>query len=256
MRPALFLDFIRPPDSRHRYGPHRSQRADLHLPDRGGAPYPLVILIHGGSWRARYGRRMMRGLARDLTGRGRAVWNIEYRRMGLGQGGGWPTTLEDVGAAIDHLADAGLPVDLEGVVVIGYSAGGQLALWAASRDDSRVPIRRVAAQAGVCNMAGTARDDPDSIVRRFLGGGPDDVPDRYAAADPMQRVPLGIDTLLVHGEDDETVLARRSREYAAAARAAGDQIALVELPATDHRAHIDPRSEAWGAVVEWLEHRT
>jgi acetyl esterase/lipase len=200
---------------------------------------------------------MMRGLARDLTRRGFAAWNIEYRRMGWGDGGGYPVTLEDVAAAIDHLAEiAATPLDLDRVVAIGYSAGGQLALWAASRADSRVRIRRVASQAGVCNMAGTARTDPDSVVHRFLGGEPDEVPDRYAAADPMQRVPLAIPTLLVHGVDDETVSVERSREYAAAARAAGDDVTLVEPPATGHRAHIDPRSDAWRAVAEWLDRAT
>ena len=84
------------------------------------------MLIHGGFWRQRYGRELEGGIARDLAARGWAVWNIEYRR--LGGEGGWPTTFEDVEAAI-----RALPVDAARVVAIGHSAGGQLALWAASR---------------------------------------------------------------------------------------------------------------------------
>ncbi len=59
------------------------------------------------------------------------MWNIEYRRVG--DGGGWPATFEDVAAAIDHLATLDAPVDLERVSILGHSAGGHLALWAAGR---------------------------------------------------------------------------------------------------------------------------
>ena len=62
-------------------------------------------MIHGGFWRARYGRKLMRDLCQDLAERGWAAWNIEYRRLGRGSGGGWPTTFADVAAAIDHLEE-------------------------------------------------------------------------------------------------------------------------------------------------------
>jgi acetyl esterase/lipase len=256
----LLRNALRPPSSRHRYGPHRCHRADLHLP-AGTGPHPVAILIHGGSWRARYDRRMMRGLAHDLNGRGWAAWNVEYRRIGRGQGGGWPATLEDVAAGIDHLAGVEAPLDLSRVICIGFSAGGQLALWAAARPglpdgapgaSPRLRIDRVASQAGVCDMAGAARVDSEAAVVDFLGGEPGDVPERYAVADPIERVPLGIDTLLVHGQIDATVSVERSRAYARAARMAGDQVELVELRHADHRAHLDTRSAAWAAVVHWL----
>ena len=91
--------------TRHSYGPHRQHRADLHVPS-GTGPFPVAITIHGGYWRAKWSRWVLRPMARDLTRRGFAVWNIEYRRMGRRQGGGWPQTFGDVGAAIDHLAHA------------------------------------------------------------------------------------------------------------------------------------------------------
>src|SRR3954471_19634174 len=121
---------------RHSYGDHRLQSTDLYVP-RGEGPHRVVILIHGGSWRAKYGRWVMRLVAADLVRRGYAVWNVGYRRMGRGEGGGWPATFDDVGAAVDLLAAVGDPrVDLADVVLVGHSAGGQLALWAASRADS------------------------------------------------------------------------------------------------------------------------
>jgi acetyl esterase/lipase len=191
----------------------------------------------------------MKGACADLARRGVAAWNVEYRRIGRGQGGGWPMTFDDVSAAIDHLAALEDPrLDLsEGVTALGHSAGGQLALWSASRRDARVPVRRVVAQAAVCNLA--VAGEP---AWELLGGSPSEVPDRYDFADPMRLVPLGVPTLLVHGASDETVPVKRSREYAEAARAAGDDVTLVEPVPGGHRVHPDPRSEAWRVAAEWI----
>jgi acetyl esterase/lipase len=208
----------------------------------------VVILIHGGSWRARYGKVVMKPLAADLVRRGFAAWNIEYRRLGRHQGGGYPMTFDDVGAAIDHLASLDHPrLDLGEVTIIGHSAGGHLALWAPSRANSPVRLRRVIGQAPICNLAAA------SPAVELMGGTPDEVPERYAECDPRQLLPVGIPVLLVHGAHDMTVPVVRSREYAEAARAAGDQISLVEPDPGGHRSHIDPRTPAWRAAVEWLE---
>lgn len=261
MAPLRFLlDLLRRPSARHRYGQAALQRIDLHVPP-GAGPHPVAILLHGGSWLGglRYSKLLMRPLAADLTRRGWAAWNVEYRR---GATGGWPATFEDVAAAVDLLAEARDPrLDLERVIAVGHSAGGQLALWAAARPraapgapgrEPRVRISRVVSLAGVCVMAKPARGEPTGAIGTFLGGGPDEVPERYAEADPIGRVPLGIPTLLVHGEADDTVPVKRSREYAQAARAAGDDVKLVEIPGADHRDPIDPRGACWRAVVEWL----
>jgi fermentation-respiration switch protein FrsA (DUF1100 family) len=110
-----------------------------------------------------------------------------------------------------------------------------------------VEVRRVVAQSAVLDMI--AAGEP---AAEFLGGRPDEVPDRYAAANPMELIPVGKPTLLVHGAEDETVPLRRSRAYAEAARAAGDAVELVEPVPGHHRVHIDPRSEAWRIVAEWV----
>ena len=244
--PRVLLDLLARPE-RHRYGTHRAQRADLYLPE-GPGPHPVAVTIHGGYWRAKYTKRVMKAVSVDLSRRGIAAWNIEYRKVGRGQGGGWPATFDDVGAAIDHLAVIGGDrLDLDGVTVVGHSAGGQLALWSASRAEPGVRVRRVIAQAAVCNLV-TAGDP----AWEFLGGSPDQVPDRFAKANPMQLVPLGVPTLLVHGADDETVPVARSREYAEAAAAAGDDVRLIEPSPGGHRVHIDPRSDAWRAAADWV----
>jgi acetyl esterase/lipase len=263
-RSRLILDILRSGGGRtYSYGPDRSQRADLYLP-RGAGTHPVMILIHGGSWTARYGRIVMRGLAGDLLRRGWAVWNIEYRRVG--NGGGWPATFADVAAAIDYLAGVAAPLDLDRVSVLGHSAGGHLALWAAARERlpadapghldgaPRVPLQRVIAQAAVCDLTDAYRRWHGGAVQALMGAAPQDAPERYASADPMQLLPLSMPALLVHGTLDETVSVKLSRGYERADRAAGGAVELVEIAgeAGRHRAHIDPRGEAWAAVIARL----
>ncbi|GAC1438444.1 MAG: hypothetical protein NVSMB51_14320 [Solirubrobacteraceae bacterium] len=243
----------------YRYGEHASQRADLHLPPSGAGPFPVAVVIHGGSWQALYGKVVMRPLCADLARRGWAAWNVEYRRLGRGQGGGWPTTFEDVAAAIDYLRKLDAPLDLTRVVVIGHSAGGQLALWAAGRD--RLPdgapgaepaVEPIAAisLAGVNDLAGAYRENIGGAVGALMGGAPDERPERYAIGDPLALAPLEIPVLLVHGTDDETVSVRRSRDYAAR----GGEVRLVEIAgaAGGHRAQISPFGSGWDTATRWL----
>ncbi len=85
------------------YGSEPRQCGDLSVPQQSG-PYPTVILIHGGYWRARYGLDRMNGVASDLAKRGYAAWNIKYRRIG-NPGGGWPGTLQDGARATDYVRE-------------------------------------------------------------------------------------------------------------------------------------------------------
>jgi acetyl esterase/lipase len=240
------------------YGPHPSQRGDLYVPERPKAP--VVCLLHGGFWRMPYGRDQMVPLAEDLVAHGFAVWNLEYRR--LGEGGGWPTTFEDVALGIDHLAalvEGGEDLDLSRVATMGHSAGGHLALWAAGRhhvQGSPNPKVRVAATVGQAAVADLHRafelDLSQSVVAELLGGSPSDHPERYASASPRALLPLRIPQLLVHGTSDDVVPIEIARSYAKAAQDAGDAAALLELPAADHFAHLDVLSPAWAAVRGWL----
>ncbi|HEY7934236.1 MAG TPA: alpha/beta hydrolase [Solirubrobacteraceae bacterium] len=259
-RARLIRDCLFTRGRSYSYGSHRSQRADLHLPGRAG-PHPVMVLIHGGSWHKRYGKIVMRSLASDLLGRGFAVWNIEYRR--LGEGGGWPETFQDVASAIDLLVEIDAPLDLQSVSVVGHSAGGQLALWAAARERlvanapggaPAIALRRVISQAGVCDLAGAYRQWHGGAVDALMGGSPRQFPERYAIADPLMHVALAMPVLLVHGVMDATVSIQLSRHYARAAADAGGSVELIEIEGAPgaHRAHIDPRGEAWAAVTGWL----
>jgi dipeptidyl aminopeptidase/acylaminoacyl peptidase len=194
----------------------------------------------------------MDALCRDLVGAGWAAWNLEYRRLGFLAGGGWPETFEDVAAGIDHLAE--LPgLDLGTVVAIGHSAGGHLALWAASRELPRVRVTHAVGQAAVSDLREAARLGLSrNAAETLLGGSPVQRPERYRRASPIERLPLGLPQLLVHGEEDANVPVAMSLRYRHAALAAGDHVDLVVLPGTGHFEHLDPTSEAWKAVRAWL----
>lgn len=237
--------------ARHRYGPDPSQVADLHLPD-GPGPHPVAVLLHGGHWSTRFGKLVCRPLARDLASRGWAVWNLEYRRLGTGRGGGggWPTTFEDVAGGIDALATVAAPLDLSRVLLVGHSAGGQLALWAASRPSlpadavgsgPRVVASRVVALAPVTDLDRSGRS-----AQWLMGGPPDAEPERWAQADPVRAGGPGLPVLVVHPTADATVPVELSRIYAATTGAT-----LVET-AGAHRDPIDPTSVAWAAALRWL----
>ena len=263
VRPALTPDL-------HRYGPRRDQVADAWVPrGRGPGPYPVVVVVHGGLWLDAFGRDLMDAACADLAGRGWLAWNLEYRRVGsfrLGArwaGGGWPGTFADVAAGIDHIIQCPDTADPGRVAALGHSAGGQLAMWAAARPGlpdgapgahPAVVLRRVVSLAGVLDLT-AAVEDPRLVVggvAGLLGGRPDQVPDRYRLASPVERLPLGIPQMVVHGEDDRTVPPDHSREHARRAREAGDVVDLAIVPRTGHMELIDPRSQAWATVVDWL----
>jgi acetyl esterase/lipase len=148
-----------------------------------------------------------------------------------------------------------LDLDLHKVAVVGHSAGGQLAIWVAARPtlpagsagaSPSVVVRGVVSQAGVLDLiGGYAEWLSNGAVADVLGGSPAELPDRYAAASPLELVPLGVPTTLVHGDADDAVPIGQSERYAAAAEAAGDEVDFIRLPGVDHFALIDPASTAW-----------
>jgi acetyl esterase/lipase len=209
----------------------------------------VAVVIHGGFWRDAYDRTLMDDLCEDLAATGWAAWNLEYRR--LGGGGGWPETFDDVAAGIDHLDR--LVDDLSVVVTIGHSAGGHLALWAATRPDPRVRVTHAVAQAGVVDLVEAARLGLSrGVAEELLGGSPSEVPELYDLASPAARLPLGVPQLLVHGGRDEIVPAEMSRTYARSTAAAGDRIELIVHEELGHFEHLDPSSAAWASVRTWL----
>jgi acetyl esterase/lipase len=247
------------------YGDDPNQVADLWLP-AGKGPFPAVVMIHGGCWQASVATHSyMNYAAEDLRRRGIAVWNIEYRSVDQ-PGGGYPGTFKDVAAAIDRLVIEAPHdgVSLRRVVVVGHSAGGHLALWAAARHrlPASSPLHWAAPQpmAGVVDLAGIPDLKTDTetacgaeVLHKLTGAPTPERPDVYADTSPAALLPLGAPQVVIHGAQDTTVPPAVGQAYAAAARAAGDRLEVLTPPG-GHVEEVTPGQPAWAEAVSAVQH--
>jgi len=233
-----------PADRRVAYGSDPNQFGDLRLP-RGAGPFPVAMNIHGGFWRAKYDLLHAGHLCAALTRKGIATWNLEYRRVG-NAGGGWPGTFEDIVSGYRFLPQIAkqYELDMRKVLVMGHSAGGQLALCLAGHEPA---VTRAVSLAGVVDLQRTfeLHLSNDAVVD-FLGGKPTEVPDHYQEADPMRLAEGKAKQVLIHGTKDDVVPFSFSREYVE--KKGGGSVSLVEIAGADHFDLIDPRSSAWKQV--------
>jgi acetyl esterase/lipase len=234
------------------YGDDPEQKAELHRP--AARSHGVVVVLHGGFWRATYDLSLGRPLAESLARHGWTALNLEYRRAG--NGGGFPETFDDITAGIDLLADVD-DLDTSRVITLGHSAGGHLAVWAAGRpkldevrwSQPRVPVTAAVSQAGVLDLR-TAVDDwlGGGAVEGFLGTDPATID----LADPLARVPLDVPVWCIHGRDDLQVPISQSQTYVKAARAAGARAALATVDG-DHFVLVDTTTSAWTRTLEILD---
>ncbi|MGW7272268.1 alpha/beta hydrolase [Streptomyces sp. NPDC054864] len=260
------------PDATAAYGEHPDQVVDFYEPRTGGdAPAPLVVVLHGGAWRAPYDRLHITPFADFLARRGFAVVNVEYRRgssiPAQGDGpvaGRWPETFDDVAAAFDALPGLvreHLPVaDTRRTVVTGHSAGGHLALWAGARhvlpDGSPwrigrpAPFRGVVALAPIADFRAAQELGVCSDASLQLLGGKDKFEERLPHADPAALLPTGIATTVVQGRTDIVVPQAVAEAYADAAAGAGEVVGLTLLEDVGHFPLIDPAADACAVVAE------
>lgn len=254
-------------DATASYGRHADQVVEFYAPraDPGGAKAPLAVVLHGGAWRAAYDRRHISPFAAFLARRAFAVATVEYRRGGAepGAAGRWPQTLDDVAAAMDALprlvADVLPQADSRRTVVIGHSAGGHLALWAAARHvlprDSpwRLPepsVMGVVALAPIADLT-MARELAvcSDAALQFLGGS-ELFEERRRHADPAALLPTGVPTTVVQGRDDIVVPAGIAESFVRAAAEAGQPVGLTLVEEAGHFPLIDPEADACAVVAE------
>ncbi|MFH8292684.1 alpha/beta hydrolase family protein [Streptomyces sp. NPDC018059] len=261
------------PDATAAYGTHPDQVVDFYAPRGDTArPAPLVVVLHGGAWRAPYDRRHVTPFADFLARRGFAVANVEYRRGSSipaqgGKGpvaGRWPETFDDVAAAFDALpalVRKALPVaDVRRTVVTGHSAGGHLALWAAARHllpadapwrtERPAPLRGVVALAPIADLKVAEALEVCGGASAQLLGGEGRFQERLPYADPAALLPTGIATTVVQGREDIVVPQPVAEAYADAAAKAGEVVGLTLLEAVGHFPLIDPAADACAVVAE------
>ncbi|AOW88118.1 MULTISPECIES: alpha/beta hydrolase [Streptomyces] len=264
------------PDGTAAYGELPDQVVDFYAPRGAGGPggaAPVVVVLHGGSWRAPYDRRHISPFAGFLAQRGFAVASVEYRRGARGPGGEdagepvagrWPDTFDDVAAAVDALPELvrrHLPgADVRRMVLTGHSAGGHLALWAASRHvlpadapwrtDRPAPLRGVVALAPIADFEVADQLGVCGGAARQLLGSEKLFAERRPYADPALLLPTGIATTLVQGRADVDVPQAVADAYADAAAKAGEVVGVTLLEDVGHYPLIDPAADACAVVAE------
>jgi acetyl esterase/lipase len=249
------------------YGAAPSQYAELFLP-AGKGPFPVAVLVHGGCWTKAFGGiTQLRNMAGALAARGIAAWNVEYRRVDEA-GGGYPGTYRDMNAALDLLARTARdhPLDLDRLVAVGHSAGGQLVQWLAARpripatsplyQAHPVPVRHVVSLGGLADLRREAALLKTSCERDIaeLAGTPSATrPDVFSDTNAGDLMPNGSHTILITGELDTISPPRVAHDFAARARAAGDAADVVILPGASHYDEVAATSGAWPRVLRAIE---
>jgi acetyl esterase/lipase len=233
-------------DQRLSYGDDANQFVDIRVP-AGKGPHSVLIFIHGGYWRAKYDLTYAGHLCHALTGKDIATCNVEYRRVG-NPGGGWPGTFEDVRAAYRFIAQSAKQweLDLDHAVISGHSAGGQLAMCLGAHEPK---IRNVLSLAGVLDLRRAWELHlSNDAVSEFLGGSPQQVPEHYKEASPIELPLKNVRQKVVHGKPDDAVPFELAQRYFDRKKVMKEDVELISPAGAGHFEIVDPKSRQWPQI--------
>lgn len=204
-----------------------SLQLDMASPE-GEGPFPAIVFIHGGGWGGG-NRQAFRNQIQEAAKRGYVAVSISYRLMKFDMEKRetttakpiFPTQIHDCKAAVRWLrANAEkYHADPERIGVIGASAGGHLSLLVglAGKEadlegegghlDQSSQVQAVVNIFGPTEMVtGYQGSTLDWVFRLFMGGTPEETPERYKAASPVTYVRAGAPPILtLHGDQDQVV---------------------------------------------------
>lgn len=216
-----------------------SLRLDACVPE-GEGPFPIAILVHGGGWGSGDKAQDFGALQKPLTEAGFVWFSINYR---LAPQHPWPACFEDVQAAIrwvrEHAAEH--KVDRKRIALIGYSAGGQLAMLAAMRADEGSKVQAVVGLAPAAELvADMKRRGQVGIAMRNLLGLAEPLDEtalaKIAAISPAEEVKPGLPPfLLVQGTADQSVRHVETLAFAERLKQAKVPCELIEMKDAPHR---------------------
>lgn len=229
-----------PPDEVVAYGENADNISDVRFGGEPAAKRPLVVLIHGGFWRPLYDRVHAGPMAVGLVEAGWTVANTEYRRVPHHPN----LMVDDIALALQTLPGKVARHDGR-VIVIGHSAGGHLALWAASRRPAPELHGALALAPAADVQLAFDLNLSDGAAFEFLGEEPKARPD----LDPKRMPSPAIGTTLIHGDADDVVPLSLSESYLKS----HPSPRLVKLRGAGHFGVIDPLSTVWPIVVGELE---
>ena len=219
-------------------------RLDVYRPRVSGR-FPVLVQIYGGGWRTG-SAASYEWFARYFASRGYVVVAIDYRHAPAWR---WPEQLEDVRSGIEWVAEHVHVYDGDPsrIVIVGRSSGAQLAMRMAY-DEARSAIKAVVNFYGPVDLADGWRHPPQpdpvnvrGLLEGFIGGTPNEMPDRYRHASPITyasgRVPP---TLHIYGARDHVVEARFGRQIDQALKKRGNTSVLLEVPWSEHAFDVLP----------------
>jgi acetyl esterase/lipase len=258
--PEIFYTEASQPDFQVAYGTKPMHVIKVRIPKETG-PYPTLLVIHGGAWKAAYNFKQMEHICAEFSKFGIATCNIEFSRVGHANGG-WPGTFIDLVHAVNKIDELATSwnLDTNNVVLLGHSSGGHLAFWLAALNKQlsnpelsnlklSMKFSAVVSLAGILDLKeawekNISRND----ITKLLKGALNELPEVYETTSPSALLPLAVKQVLIHGTRDKLIPYYLSESYYAKAVAMSENVSLLPIFGCGHFRLIDPTSKYWPTV--------